>query len=201
MTVKFLGNILETEIPELIPPFELGKVGVFDEVVFLPKDHPNVVAWKVHLYDSELTDWLGPFLPHVTVCRQPFNEGEWLTHFRKLPVVFNAFHLYESVGNLNYISIRSIAFEPPFIPIEHTADYAYLIRGKSENELYLNALIALAFEFPSFAPYIQPCKSIKEINQCIARADIEMGCPFKAVSYHGEVVAGKYLEWEMIVDV
>ena len=41
------------------------------------------------------------------------------------------------------------------------------------------------------------------LNERIARMDSEVGCPLKAVSFHGEieVLSPSLLQWEMIVDV
>jgi RNA 2',3'-cyclic 3'-phosphodiesterase len=36
----------------------------------------------------------------------------------------------------------------------------------------------------------------------VTASDVEVGCPFKAVSYHGEIhESNGLLQWEMIVDV
>jgi RNA 2',3'-cyclic 3'-phosphodiesterase len=41
------------------------------------------------------------------------------------------------------------------------------------------------------------------LNQAVSQEDQERGCPFKAVSFHGEIhqEEGQLLTWEMIVDV
>jgi hypothetical protein len=40
------------------------------------------------------------------------------------------------------------------------------------------------------------------LNEAIARVDEQMGTPFKAVSFHGDIQEEEgVLKWEMIVDV
>lgn len=65
----------------------------------------------------------------------------------------------------------------------------------------------MSFKYPPFFSYLEQ-KEIKglndivqTLNRMLARCDQEIGCPFKAVSYHGKIEEKKLLEWEMIVDV
>lgn len=92
--------------------------------------------------------------------------------------------------------------------IEHTADLAFLIRGYNFSELYLHGMLALAFSFPALLQFFskKECATlaqvIQSLNQLVTKADIEMGCSFKAVSYaHGLKEVNGLYEWEMIVDV
>lgn len=230
MTLAFLGNIPYEPLLDILPDvprpsFTLGPTGHFDGCLFLPPRRPNVVAWHVDWFEGEpllhyqkqLLEWLRGhhyslderlFLSHVTLARWPFDRDAWAKLPYVLPVVGQAIHLYESMGNLHYESRWSHALTPPFEPISHTADIAFTVRGNSLTELLHHARLALAFECPRLLPYFQeehPSTHedvIMLLNQLIARADAAEGIPLKAVSYHGEIAQREnLLEWEMIVDV
>ena len=103
-----------------------------------------------------------------------------------------------------YEKVESCSLKAPFEVREHTADLAFVIRGKSLDEMYVHGMIALAFSFPQTVQFFEK-KSVRsieevvqELNRLITRMDTEIGSPFKAVSYSGNVKQG---EWEMIVDV
>jgi RNA 2',3'-cyclic 3'-phosphodiesterase len=211
------------------PPFQIGFAGQFSRCLLLPPRHPNVVAWHVEWLDDaqpllqfqkQIVRYLKDngfnirddrdFLAHVTVCRSPFDIKHWRKSFEKLPCMTKDFNLYESIGNLRYETIWKAPIKPPFEEIEHTADIAYKIHGENLKQLYTHAQIALAFRFPAilnFISKVEPVDSLEQIianlNSLIAKADSEIGCPFKAVSYHGQLIkeSDQTLTWEMIVDV
>jgi 2'-5' RNA ligase len=211
------------------PPFRVGFAGIFNQCLFLPERYPRVVAWHVEWLDQAIAlepyhkavvSWLqingfepdvrDHFLPHVTISRAPFNIRQWKQTFAPLPMVLENIHLFESVGNLKYEPIWSFPLKPPFCEIEHTADIAYLIRGENFDQLQKHAYIALAFKSPNLlnlSSHLHSPTNIEDIvqslNRIIAHADAERGCPFKAVSYHGEAMEQEdgTLAWEMIVDV
>ncbi|MBS4167946.1 hypothetical protein [Parachlamydia sp. AcF125] len=231
MTLAFLGNVEGQKVNTLLPTFpkpsfQYGLLGYADRLTFLPKQHPRVVAWHVACsqlveeYQKKLIDWLQKqgfkfreresFLPHITIARAPFSFQVWRKSFKPFPIVLKAIHLYESLGNLNYVSRWSYPLIPPFEELEHTADVAFCIRGATLSDLCMHAQAALSFLFPPihlFFPPLSVIYSLEEIirhlNAGITRADGELGCPFKAVSLHGEIRESKnhFLEWEMIVDV
>ncbi len=230
ITIAFLGETsyekvmgLINEIPK--PSFQIGTVGVFDTHLFLPERHPRVVAWRgnplgndfLSPYSDTLTDFFRsneysiqkrPFLNHTTIARSPFDQDEWEKSFRFIPYMTGDLHLYESVGNLNYKPIWSYPIPYPFEEFEHVADIAFRIRGEDVKQLYYHAQIALAFECPDLVPYLDrngDVQSLEEIimklNEIVTHGDREVGTPFKAVSYHGDVKKETFLTWEMIVDV
>lgn len=232
LTLAFLGNVdylhvQKTLIAFPFPSFTLGFAATFDQCLFLPPHHPHVVAWHVKWYNREelllayqktLVNWLKDngftlpsretFLPHVTICRSPFEEKPWELAFTPLPLMLQSIVLYESVGNLQYEPLWHHLLIAPFEEIEHTADLAYLVRGGSYEELFYHAALALSFQFPPLIPYIpqtQPhCldEVIVALNQIVLQADSQIGCPFKAVSYHSQTTIEKnILEWTMIIDV
>lgn len=210
------------------PPFKVGFVAKFDQCLFLPPKHPRVVAWHiewleenkelVHFYEKVIK-WLQEnglqpdlrhdFTPHVTLARSPFNEKVWRKNFHPLPLILKDIHLYESVGNLTYTPLWSFPILSPFEEMEHTADIAYLIRGETFEHLFQHAQIALAFNFPPLLPYLQKDKKISsldevimELNHVVSYADQEVGCPFKAVSFHSHLETKEnIMHWEMIIDV
>lgn len=232
ITLAFLGQTSLSHIQKLIPAlqqpnFRIGIVGKIDRFLFLPQNSPRVIAGHVHwlspedglaLYQKSLVEKLTAegykldkreFLSHVTIARAPFVIKEWQAIFSEIPVMLKAIHLYESAGNLSYYPLWSHSFVPAFEEFEHTADIAFLVRAENMQQMHLHAQMALCFKFPALLSFMptQLFDSLQEIviglNELIARADQEIGCPFKAVSFHGDVTtsAEGLLQWEMIVDV
>lgn len=234
MTVAFLGSTdyeplhaVLSQVPA--PPFKIGLTGIFDKYLFLPERHPRVVAWHVDWlegkemldpYQQQLISWLQErgfnpdvrkeFLPHVTLCRSPFNPHPWKKSFTRLPMMTGSLHLYESLGNLRYQPIWSHPITPPFEEIEHTADVAFHVHGMNLEQLQLHALIALSFKSPDLLAHLKEISQpeslddlIINLNHCVTHVDAQRGCPFKAVSFHGDLEELKegILKWEMIVDV
>lgn len=222
--------LLQSLLPQIpIPPFKVGLTAIFDQCLFFPDRHPHVVAWHVDWlegwellqdYQKKLIAWLQQggfnpdvrkeFLPHVTLARSPFNPHPWKKTFVPLPMMTSSFQLYESVGNLRYEPVWSHPLAPPFVEIEHTADIAYQIHGESLEQMQLHALTALAFKCPDLVKHLEERPRpeslddlIIHLNQCIAHVDSRRGCPFKAVSFHGDLkeLENGFLRWEMIVDV
>ncbi len=212
------------------PPFKIGLIGKFDRCLLLPKGHPHVVAWHINwleddqeliTFQKQLGDWLHhwgftpsgyqqTFLPHVTLCRAPFIAKEWIHSFTELPLFVKDIHLYESLGYSKYQSLWSYPITPPFEEIEHTADIAFHVRGTTFEELHKHAQIALAFTYPPLLSYFSQTQNIlsleeivMDLNTILARADGEIGCPFKAISFHDILIEEEpnLLCWEMIVDV
>lgn len=234
LTLAFLGNtdfaVLQPHLGNLpLPAFKVGLTGVFEKIRFLPTGHPRVAAWEAAFYDHAtpledyvpaLVDWLKEhrfhpddrlhFLPHVTVCRAPFDIESWRADFKELPVATSRLHLYESTGQLNYKPIWTHNLLMPFEELDHTADIAFLIRANTVAQLYHNAFTALSFKYPLLVKYKEPLPEgstiegiVIQLNRSVSHADSEVGCPFKAVSFHGEIVkeTDETLKWEMIVDV
>ena len=187
-----------------------------------------MIAWHAHFFDENtsiiafqktLNDWLfsqqysldtRAWNPHVTLCRQPFDPHAWKKAFTPLPFYTSSIHLYESRGNLNYIPLWSYPIKLPFEEIDHTADMAFIIRGETLQHLYLNAFACLAFKAPEFLDFFTHALSfstlddiIIALNGILCSVDAAVGCPMKAVSFHGEIVTlqDSLLQWEMIVDV
>ncbi len=219
-------------ILENLPPCTscIGSVGVFDQCLFLPNKQANVVAWhgkligdtaKIINFQKSLTLWSQlegyshddierEWLPHVTIARQPFDAAAWENVFKPLPFMLGDFCLYESLGNLNYAPIWKRSVTPPFEEIEHTADVAFNVYGQSLEQIYLHAMIAISFIFPPMLLYLEQNLKVNSLddiiiflNQFVYRADCSIGCPFKAVSFHGDlqILTNNILKWEMIIDV
>lgn len=229
VTLAFLGAVpyaaLEPALPSFPkPPFLVGIAGVASALLLLPQHTPRVVALQLdgfaalEAYQNVLHEWLEglgysidkrPFLPHVTLARRPFATAEWRAAFSPLPIVCSALHLYESAGDLQYRSLWLHPLVPPFEEMEHVADIAFRIRGQSVQMMHLHAQTALAFVCPALLPYFRKQHEesldaiIIELNEAIAKADEAFGCPFKAVSFHGQIVqeSAQILQWEMLVDV
>lgn len=232
MTFAFLGSSdfekLKSHLHEIpLPDFKVGSVGQFDQPLFLPPHHPHVVAWKVlwleesrkllHFY-NQLHVWLDQigcpteqrqgFLPHVTLCRPPFHVHEWKKSFHPLPMRIGSFHLYESLGHLQFSKLWTHPLLPAFEEIEHTADIAYIIHAEDLKSIFTHAQTALCFSFPPLLSFLTPPAEfhsieeiVMELNEIIRRADQEIGVPFKAVSFHGKLKQEELYHWEMIVDV
>lgn len=231
VTLAFLGSVFFEDVKSILPvfpapSFSFGPCGSFDACLFLPLKESRAAAWHIDwpepsilAFQKRLVHWLGEnkfsvssksWLPHVTLCRRPFEANEWKDHFRPLPCCAGTIHLYEHVASLTYRSLWSWPLLPPFKEIEHAADLAFHVYGEDVHQLYLHAFWALCFKHPLLLGYFQKPKEIESVeqivihlNQAISHADQELGCPFKAVSFHGEVepFAKKFMQWEMIVDV
>lgn len=233
LTLAFLGNVDYPPLREILNHFpkvllNLGSVGYFDSCLVLPPRHPHVTAWHVQWLDDGfplinfqkiLSEWLishgysldkRPWAPHVTLCRQPFDAHDWIKDFIPLPFYTGSLHLYESVGNLTYIPVWSYPLKAPFKEVNHTADMAFVIHGQNLQQIYHNAFTALAFQAPAFIEFFTPMTSLSHLddviialNNIVSRVDSAIGCPLKAVSFHGEIVPlqNSLLQWEMIVDV
>jgi RNA 2',3'-cyclic 3'-phosphodiesterase len=221
--VERLLNLIQ-DIPK--PPFLVGPAGIFDACLPLPPRHPHLIAWKADFgkkhallqkYQTDVSLWLKDlgleikaereYLPHVTLCRHPKHIKEWKEAFKPLPVQSANLHLFESLPLSKYRSLWHLSLQPPFVELPHTADLAYQVWAEGLDELLWNAWIALAAHCPDllrFAP--NPCENLDdiiiELNSVLSRADADCGTPFKAVSFHGELIQkGPLLEWEMIIDV
>lgn len=231
MTLAFLGNvdyeILQAVIPSFPKPaFMVGPTGFFDRALFLPEQHPHVVAWHVQwdekgvleAFQQVVVEWLRsheynidrrPLLSHVTIARNPFDREKWQKDFVSLPMHVKGIHLYESIGNLIYKPVWSFPIFDPFVELSHTADFAFLVQAESIQGIHLHANNALAFKFPPLLRYMQkvPLETslndiIIALNTAITACDSEIGCPLKAVSFHGDVrVEQGVCKWEMIIDV
>jgi RNA 2',3'-cyclic 3'-phosphodiesterase len=231
LTLAFLGNIslskLQGELTEYTCTERLGPLGICNKMIFLPKRRPNVAAGQIVWLDEGpfdemrgvLVEWLRdhdypvderPFLSHVTMARGPFVISKWKKAFSPFPILAKGLHLFESLGHSEYNSVWEKKFILPFEEIEHTADVGYRIYGGSYKELFRHAEMALAFAFPPMTPFLSLGEGVDsldeviiELNQRVSRIDMEIGAPFKAVSFHGEAVRDEkgFLVWEMIVDV
>jgi RNA 2',3'-cyclic 3'-phosphodiesterase len=231
ITLVFLGNypveLLQKQFSLLFDAsISLAPVGILDRILFLPQKHkPRVVAYhacfwekKVEIFQKSLFIWSkehvdareieNRFLPHVSVGRNPENLAEWEQSFIPLPFQVCDFCLFESLGNSSYNVLEKKSLLPAFEELSHTADIAFLIRGEDIQSLFMHAQVALFFCDPSMIPYKDEEKAqslddiIRRLNAMIAKADMEVGSSFKAVSYHGVLKEeeGKML-WEMIIDV
>jgi 2'-5' RNA ligase len=235
LTLAFLGEIPYLDLLKLLedfprPTFQVGSVGIFDTCLCLPSRHPHVVAWHAQWLDAHsgiipfqqaVVAWLiqhhyavdtyhKEWMPHVTLCRQPFDFHAWKTSFTPLPFYTGSIHLYESQRNLAYTPLWSLMIQPPFIEIEYMADMAFKIYGETIQQLYHHAFTALAFKYPAFLDFFNSTAQpytlddlIIELNQLISQTDQAVGCPLKAVSFHGEIASfnDMLLQWEMVVDV
>ncbi len=233
LTLGFLGNIPFSPLQQKLddvpkPTFNIGPVGYFDQCLFLPPRNPRVVSWHVKwfvddalaTYQKSLTSWLEAqgyemdkrdFLPHLTVARKPFIVNAWKKAFDEIPMMVQAIHLYESFPKLEYKPIWSYPLVHAFEEIEHTADRAFLVRGRHLGEIFIHAQLALAYVFPPMLPFVESSHEtfdrlesvIEMLNQLNARVDKEMGSPLKAISYAGELktLDAGMVEWEMICDI
>lgn len=232
MTLAFLGDVdldsLLSHLPEFpLPPLTMGFVGHFSETLFLPPKHPSVVAWHADLeekhreiseYQLQVSDWLKlrgfppagehrVWLPHVSICRTPFDKHEWEQVFEKYPFTCSKIHLYESVGNLRYESRWIYSLFPPFEQIKNSEGLVYTIRGKSLDEVYKHTQAALTFLdthfLSAFDERAQP-KNIEQMersfNDSLRRVNAKWGSSVKSLrSIEGDKENQGYLEWKIEV--
>lgn len=229
-TLAFLGSVSYPAIEQLLsfphPSFLVGPSGHFNRSLLLPKKRPRVTAWEIEWYDDmllayqkSLKEWLShngfdtdkrEWLSHVTLSRRPFDAQKWIKFFHPLPCFGMSIDLFESLGNSNYRTIRSLPLLTPFEEIDHMADLAFQVYGNNLKDLQRNAFTALAFKYPALLHFRQDNISLASLedvviilNEIISNADASIGCPFKAVSFHGELqpINKDLIKWEMIVDV
>lgn len=233
LTLAFLGNVpsypLEESLERFIEvPLEVGPAGYFDYYLPLPSGHPHVIAWHASFFHDEgavanlqrlLADWLlqrgylvdkKPWLPHVTLCRQPFETHAWEEAFAPIPFYCGGIHLYESKGDLQYIPLWSCPLKAPFEELSPSAGSGFVIRGKDLEQIYHHAITALSFKMPAslesmdLRPSLLNIKQLaSSLNELITSVDRKVGSDIKAVSFPGALheVRGGLLELEMIIDV
>lgn len=231
ITLAFLGNVDLELIMSLFSQFPFNQLilapgGYFYSCGTLPEKTPNVFVWFIKWFEDaiytfrkscmeilqkhELKMDEREWLAHLTVCRKPFDSDLWMHAFHTLPFFVSHLHLYESLGHSEYSIHKTHEFVLPFQEIEHTADLAFHIYGKDLQQIYLHAFLALAFRCPDLLTYFQREVSVDSLedgiillNEIISYTDGYVGCPFKAVSFHGEErkLESGLLQWEMIVDV
>lgn len=201
LTTLFFGKEKPQREVLTKPPFVLSPGGVIDGLLFLSK----VVAYSPSFFEPGITSVK---LPHITVSRTTGQEELWEKQFYPIPFYLKDLNLYHTVGHLQYEKVETYPFIPPFEEIEHTADIAFMVRGRHVGELYRNGALALAFRVPTLSKWIfaELPKSLEEVvtalNRLLYLLDVEEGSPLKAVSHAGFVEPkGDFLEWEMIVDV
>jgi len=216
------------EIPSLDLKVPLS--GFFDEILFLPKKHPRVVAYRANFmnktheiqkFQKDLFEFFKSknfqmkpnrdnFIPHVTVCRNNFDVQEWKNIFLPFGFYVKSFNLFESLQNSEYKTLWKKDFLKPFDEILHTADIAFNIKGESFFDLLHNAFIALSFKNSIILNYYKDLKNVNNIddviinlNELITKAEIDgIHMPFKAISFHADIKReNNILSWEMIVDV
>jgi len=232
LTLAFLGSTSLALLFEKMktiptPPFHLGLGGYSSRWIFLPSEkQPRLIAAQAKGFSSALLDYqktladgllqqgylqneTRPFLPHITLARGDIDVEEWREIPCLIPFYISSITLMESLGDSHYVPLWRHPLTPPFEEIEHTADIAFLIRGRDMQDLFFHAQLALAFKFPPLISFFSKendlsslDRVIAALNELISRADLEIGIPFKAVSYHDETVhRSNHLEWKMIVDV
>jgi len=219
-------NLLKT-FPK--PESVLSMAGFFSKYIGLPKRSPHLVAMEGEMitginlenYRNQLLKWSEsqgidfkkpkrPFYPHLTICRKNPDISKWESEQIKIPFYVDEINLYQSMGNSEYEKLKTYSLVPIFEEISHTADIAFTIRGESLQSIFINAQIALSFVCNSFIDFLETNKEISsqdqiimQLNKIIANVDIEVGSPFKAVSFHGSFTKSEngFYQWEMIVDV
>lgn len=233
LTVVFLGScdyekalsVLE-HIP--MPMFSVTPVGVFDELIFLPKNSKKVAAFHAKFFDDRIKEYQRVlyefcikqnlidsthiekgFLPHVTIARSLSSIEDWKKSFSPHPFYLEDLCLYESLGNSTFNILWKKAFIPPIEELSHTADIAYIIRAKDRQTLYQNAQIALCFADENILSYLDHTSKVENLddiiihlNQIVSEVDADIGSAFKAVSFHGRLKEEEnHITWEMVIDV
>ncbi len=240
MTARFIGTCLRSQIINAITSFDFDPfflTGILNAIILLPAKDPHClslvfkpimgaqssidlqISLEKLLLDTRIDTRLLQQnhierLPHVTLCRTPFDAEEWRKEFHPLTCYCSELTLFETVGPLKYHKIKSWPLLSPFEVLDHTADLAFWIHGRNYTELFYNALLALSFfylPFSKFIPTQHPSFThlgivIDSLNEVISKIDIEIGSPFKAVSRHERtehklVCDIQMMSWEMIVDV
>lgn len=217
---------LQKDFPK--PRFSLAPSALCNALLFLPEEQPRVAAYSlqwlsyqdsVNEYYQAIQLWLQqkhyptasrPFLPHVTIAREPQELLSWQKGFSPFPAYASALHLYTSKPGSQYTPLWSHPFIAPFTEVPHTADLSFRILAETVEQLSLHAHLALAFSFPPITSYFPShffCQNLDEVihslNQTLFRCDCEIGAPFKAISYHGSLSQDEsgLLSWTMVIDI
>lgn len=223
LTLSFLGNKDAEATLKILSSFDfkwsgfaplgicekilfLGEVAAFDCAIITKQERVNQIKKELDTLFS-LTD-LKSFIPHITLARKPFDQKQWEKFSQKTPAIFTHLHLYQSLGFSKYAPLFTLDFPLPFEEVHHTADYAYHVYGETFTTLYLHAIYAISYKFPSLFPFaaFKDCSDIDqvifELNRWISTADITIGSELKAVSYHHDITFDHgIMRWEMILDV
>lgn len=223
ITLVFLGAKERQKTLELIkksppPPFYLPPVALCKKELFLS----SVAAFDVEFLNkrnlffkwrSALDEFFEiketrPYIPHITMARGPKNPVFWEKLSFPFPCFFKNLHLYESLGHSRYEKLWTFSFPLIFEPLDHTADYGYVIYGESYDELYLHALATLCFDFPELTSYLneKSFNSLEDViiglNEILSLADEQKGVAIKAISFSSKIQKyGQGLRWEMIIDI
>lgn len=173
MTLAFLGEqpwpSLRDQLARLpLPPFSTGLVGRFVRSLSLPPGHNRVIAWeaealeprKLFLYQHRLMEWLleegllscekaalPSWLPHVTLCRAPFDRRGWEELFAPLPFSMSELHLYESLGDLHYGPLWSHLLPRPFLVESQDDQLRIQAVGNSWSQLFAHLATAIQFVY------------------------------------------------------
>jgi 2'-5' RNA ligase len=167
ITLAFLGQTNEETYLELIkdlkkvklPPFAL--FGYFDHFLPLPKSSPRLLSWhatfsydekEIYAFAEEMKLFFKErgllkkedkaWLPHVSICRKPFDFLSWKKSFKPLPFYATDLCLYEAIGNLKY---REVLKRPLLTPFSFANEKEVHIKAKTHEELYLHTLSAMSF--------------------------------------------------------
>lgn len=196
-TLVFLGNsdleALFNILPFIpLPASQIGLTGIFTQCLFLPQHSPRVVAWEASFvakeseiakYQYRLHEWLllngnldkdesRPWLPHVTLCRAPFNKGDWHAAFTVLPFTGCNIHLYESTGSLNYLPIWTHSLKPPFEIEESKEALRISVQGDDNRNLIQNTIVGLSFFEPMLAEGLRklpPLGDIRDVESYVSQ--------------------------------
>jgi len=93
--------------------------------------------------------------------------------------------------------------------MESREGLVFRVYGKSLQQIFYNAQIALAFKCSELLPFLDPRfeghsieEGILQLNAIVARASKEAETPQMRVEFQGEVTPIKgVLMWEMVVNV
>jgi 2'-5' RNA ligase len=234
LTLLFLGENNFNEIKKYLDQMsnlniQIGSVGYFEKVIFLPENNPRAAAYKANFlndelkiknYQKELISFFKnkeinlkkekDFLPHVTISRDKFDKKELKNKFIKAPFYIKSFNLYESLFSSNYKSLWKKEYLAPFKEIEHTADIAFEVVGIDCNQLLLNAFTAICFKEFKMLDYINLLKKVSSIdeiiinlNEILTQMEIDgYQAFFKAISLNQKTYKkNNLIFWEMVIDV
>ena len=223
LTLLFFGKVKEGELIEKlkispIPSFKICPAAKSSRILHLS----HVLALDIEFMNKSdlLFQWKNslefffsykesrPYLPHVTITRQSDRSLADQSLLFPIPCYFKNLHLYQGLGNSEYSVLWTHPFSPIFEPLDHTADYGFVIFGESYNDLYLHALMALSDDYHALRPHLHQveCAQIEDViihlNKVLSFVDQEVGIGIKAVSFHAKISESNgILKWEMIVDI
>jgi 2'-5' RNA ligase len=183
LTLVYFGDVSYKKLHDEIrympkPDFRVGPVAISDSSLSLSNRSPDMIAWHVDPFGSdlindyqyELVEYFTEkgydfdkkkYVKHITLGKSSLLKKEMKKSFKPLPLYFSNLHLYESLKGDQYEPIWTYDLLPPF---EEGKGGQFILYGESFQQIFLNAQIALAFKCPELVPFLDPSYQVRNLH-------------------------------------